>query len=396
MAVTLWLAGLGSHPAYAQTPEPEVRRLPLLPAEQAWLVTLPAAPAAGGAMDAESVYIPLGPRPVEAMPQAGTEQVVALDRETGERRWARDLASAWPPVVAEGRVLIAAADGIHALDVTTGERQWSTPLGGAIVAAPASAPGLLIVLTSGDLIALRLQDGTPAWRHEIGSVGPPAAVSVADGALYLSLKDSRVVRASLDDGRPVWERTLSGTLGPPALARDRLLVGSSDNYLYALHAADGRFAWRYQAGGDVVGAAVHGEQIFFVALDNVLRALDRGSGNQRWKALLETRASAPPRVFEGIVLVAGLSPALAAFATDTGAALGMYAAPSDLVAPALVDPDLRPFGVAIVAITGDGRVTGLRPGQMMFREPPPVPLTVLPGRALDPDGEPPTAPSRQP
>src|SRR5688572_10382610 len=38
-------------------PEPYVA--PLLPAEQAWLVTLPAPPSAGGAMDAHHVYIPL-------------------------------------------------------------------------------------------------------------------------------------------------------------------------------------------------------------------------------------------------------------------------------------------------------------------------------------------------
>lgn len=388
--MALWLAGLGTHPlAAAQTsPGKEPRRLPLLPAEEAWLVTLPASPLAAGTMDAERVYIPLGRRQVDAVPQEGTEQLVALDRQTGEQRWARNLASAWPPVAGDGRVFLAASDGIHALDAATGMPAWHAPIAGEIVAAPVVAGGLLIVVTTGDgLIGLRVEDGVAAWQRALGISEGPAALLVEADAIYLS-RHATVIRASLRDGRPVWDRTLSGMLGPPAVARDRVFVGSTDNYLYALDADDGDFEWRYPAGGDVIGAAAKGDTVFFVALDNVLRALNRGSGNQRWKSLLETRASAPPRVFDGIVLVSGLSPALAAFASDTGAALGMYTAPSDLIGSALVDPELQPFRVAIVAITGEGRVAGLRPTAMTFREPPPVPLTELPGSALAPERAP--------
>ena len=392
--VALWLAGLGTYPSLSAQVGPAGERplLPLLPAEQGWLVTLPAAPLAAGAMDDERVYIPLGPRPVEAVPQAGTEQVVALDRETGDQRWTRGLGSAWPPVVDGSRLFVAASDAIHALDPATGTSYWRAPIAGQLLAPPAAAGGLLIVLTAMEgLLALRVEDGAAAWQQALGVSEGPAALLVDRDAIYASLDGGRVVRASLRDGRPIWERTLPGTLGPPAIARDRVLVGSTDNYLYALDAGDGDVEWRYRAGNDVVGAAAKADDIFFVARDNVLRALSRGSGNQRWKAVLDTRVSGPPRAFDGIVLVSGLSsPALATFDMETGSPLAMYTAPSDLVGPALVDPDLKPFRVAIVAITGDGRVAGLRPTQMLLREPAPVALTVLPGRALSP--EPPPAP----
>lgn len=358
---------------------------PLLPAEQAWLVTLPARPLAAGAMDGERVYIPLGPREADGVPQPGTEQIVALDRHTGERRWSRDLRVPFPPASGEGRLFVTAPDGIHALDPRTGDDLWHSSTTGRVLAAPAVSGEMLLVVTDTEgLVALRARDGAVAWQHALGGVTDSAALTVAGEAVYLSLGGGRVLRASAHDGSPIWERTLPGSLGPPALARDHLLVGSTDNHLYALDVDDGGFEWRYPAGGDVLGAAAGGDDVFFVALDNVLRALRRGSGNQRWKVLLDTRASAPPRVVEDVVLVPGLSPALAAFDRRTGAPIGMYSAPSDLIGPALVDADLRPFQVAIVAITGDGRVAALRPVQMMFREPPAAPISELPGRRIDP------------
>ncbi len=390
--MALWLAELGTHPVAAQTvaPAPEAP-IPLLPAEQAWLVTLAASPSAGGAMDDEQVYVPLSAMADDAgaEPQAGTEQIVALDRETGEPRWTRDLATRWPPVTGHGMVFVAATDAIHALDPVTGQDRWRSAIAGPAMSPPRLAGGLLILaVAGGGVLAVRADDGIPAWHQSIGGSEGPASMLVDGEALYLALPGSRVVRLSVRDGGVVWKRTLAGTLGQPAIARDRVLVGSTDDYLYALDPGGGRFEWRYPAGGDVVGATADREHVFFVALDNVLRALSRGSGNQRWKALLTTRPSASPRTFGGLVLVAGLSPALSAFDAKTGAPLGTYTAPSLLAGPALVDPLLNPLRVAIVAITGDGRVVGLRPTHMMFREPAPVPLTALPGRTLEPDANP--------
>ena len=387
--VALWLAGLGIS-LNAQGRETGTLPPALLPVEQAWIVTLSAPPLAGGAMDAERVYLPVGPRAVDAVPQPGTEQILALGRETGERSWARDLRSAWPPAVSGPALFVAAESALHAIDAKSGLDLWQVSVNGPFVAAPVAAGGLVVAATAaGGLTAFQAARGTQVWHLALETGEGGAALAVDGEDLYVSIEEGRLARVRLRDGTRLWERQLPGRPGVPSFARDRVLVGSTDNYLYALDPDDGDVEWRYPAGGDVIGAAAKGDTIFFVARDNVVRALERGSGNQRWKSLLETRAAGPPLLTAATLLVPGSSLALVAFDAATGKPLGMYAAPTDLAAPALVDPDPSPFQVAIVAVMGDGRVAGLRPVQMMFREGPPAPFTALPGRPLDPELAPP-------
>ena len=448
----MWVIALcfvcsGSYPAQAQTSRrPKEPPLPpLLPAEQAWLVTLAARPSAGAAMDRDRVYIPtrrrdasdtpVAPSPTDAVPadappdptaadgpaarvQAdvsadGVEEVpgeegppaagavnvtasdpdaaaiVALDRETGEPRWARPLESAWSPAVAGPLLLVVTSDAVHALEAATGNERWRAALPGPPSAAPRVSAGQVLVAVEPDaLLAFRLADGTASWQQSLQHAAGPVSLVVEGDAAFLSLPGSRVVRVSGMDGRVVWSRVLAGTLAAPGLARDRVLVGSDDNTLYALDARTGGVRWAYRTGGDVIGTAALEDTVFAVSLDNVLRALNRGNGNQKWKRALTTRPPAPPEAFGGLVVVYGLSPAIAAFAGRDGTPNGMYDAPSELVGPALIDRSLPPFRVSLVAVTGDGRVVGLRPTGMMFREPPAAALTTLPGIALPREASP--------
>jgi hypothetical protein len=133
----------------------------------------------------------------------------------------------------------------------------------------------------------------------------------------------------------------------------------------------------------VIGAAADARgTVYFVSLDNILRAVNRGNGNQRWKKEIPSRPAIPPSSVGGAVVVAGVAPLVTAFNGSTGAALGSYTAPSELQGPPLIDPDLKPYKVAVVVITRAGRMIGLRPSAMMLNEPTVAPLRVLPGRRL--------------
>jgi len=172
-------------------------------------------------------------------------------------------------------------------------------------------------------------------------------------------------------------------LSPPALAKDRVLIGSTNNFLYALQTGNGRIAWKWRTGGDVIGADADGDTVYVASLDNVLRAVNRGNGNQRWKTEIPTRPSVPPIAFGNIVVLAGVTPQLDSFVGKTGVAQGNFKAPSDLQGAPLIDRAPAPYRVAIVMIARDGTLIALRPVQMMLRDPPLTPLTApLPGHLL--------------
>jgi outer membrane protein assembly factor BamB len=367
--LTLGIAS-GQQPKRSLEPQP----LPLLPAESAWLVTLDAPPSAGGAMDDLRVYVP-----------RQDEQFTALDRQTGKVVWTREIESAWPPVVGDGRVYLAASDELHALDPATGDTIWRVPLERPLLAPMTFDSGwLLAVLEQGDVIGVRSTDGREIWRQRVGTSDRPLSPPVpgeAD-AFYLTLEDSQVVALSLTDGHVLWEQRLSGILSPPSWARGRVFVGSTDNFLYALDSKDGSVAWKWRSGGDVLGAAADDDIVFFASLDNTIRAVNRGNGNQRWRKDAGTRPVIPPMAFPRLALIAGTSPTLSGFDAKTGTPTGTYTAPGAVAGDPLIDADLKPYQVGAVIVMRDGQVQGLYPVPMLFRDTPPAALTMLPGRAL--------------
>jgi outer membrane protein assembly factor BamB len=345
---------------------------PLLDAESAWTLTLPLAPAAAAVMDDDRIYLPLR-----------ENQLVALDRETGRHAWSRPLEVAVAPAAGDGQVFVQNGRMITALDGATGADRWSASLEAAPTAPLAWDTGVVIaLLESGDVLAFRSTDGQLMWRRALGSTSPHAAVPGDGNALYLSLADGRVIALARDTGDELWERKLTGTLSQPAVGRNRVFIGSTDNVFYALDARNGAEAWKWRNGGDVIGAAVDGDVVYFASLDNIIRAVNRGNGNQRWRKPTGTRPVFPPWAFRGIVVLPGLMPSITVFVGESGEVMGTQAATGDLAGPPLVDHAPKPFQVALVTVTREGVVEALRPTSLMFREGKTAPIAALPGRAL--------------
>jgi outer membrane protein assembly factor BamB len=351
---------------------------PLLPVERAWMVALPIAPVAGGALDDHRVYIPLR-----------EDWIIALGRDTGMVAWTRTIETHSPPLVHDDLLFVASRGSIRALDAATGDDVWETPIGTELSAPLVWDSGWLIAVTENrTAIAFRASDGREIWRRGLGATTMHAPVPGGTEALYLSLTDGRVLALRLTDGNVLWEQMLPGTLSQPAVAPDRVFVGSTDNFFYAFDADEGNLEWKWRGGGDVIGAAYDGDLLYFASLDNIIRAVHPGSGNQQWKKETGTRPVLPPRAFGGIIVLPGVSPSVTVFVAKTGALVATHNAqtpdgrPQPLLGEPLFDSALTPFRVALVTITRDGLVEGLRPTAMMFREPALTPVTALPGRPL--------------
>ena len=358
--------------------------LPLLPVVQEWIATLDDLPTAGGAMDAERVYIPLQP-----------EQIVALSRATGMRVWRRDIESKWPPLVVGDALFVVASDEIHALDAATGEPRWRIPFDHQLTAPLVSSGSSLIAVADQGLVTMiDGADGRTLWMRDLGA--PSRFTPALDGTRAIfALDDSRVVALRVMDGSVGWELKLDGKLNQPSSAKDRVFVGTNTNLLYALDNDNGHLAWRWKTGGDVIGVSADAKGgAYYASLDNVVRAVNRGNGNQRWIKEIPTRPLFPPRTFgygdgkfyEEIVVLTGVTSEIDAFGTKSGMLAGMYQPPpgGDLQGQPLIDPDLKPYQVAMVVITRDGRALGLKPSAMVLTEPPNLPFaTELPGRRLE-------------
>jgi outer membrane protein assembly factor BamB len=297
--------------------------------------------------------------------------------------WSRPFETTSPLLAADGSLYVVQSGRIHALDVQSGTDRWSVPVEGAVIAPLAGHTGSVVAIAApGEALALRASDGELLWRRSLGAASSHAAVSGGETALYFSLADSRLVALASATGEPLWEQRLAGTISAPAVARDRVFVGSTDNFFYAFDADSGRPEWKWRNGGDVIGAAADDDLVYFASLDNIIRAVNRGNGNQRWKKPTGTRPVAAPRAFGGVVVLPGLMPAITVFVGLTGAVQGTQAAAGDLIGPPLIDPAPKPFRVSIVSITREGVVEALRPAGLMFRETALVPPTGLPGRPV--------------
>jgi outer membrane protein assembly factor BamB len=344
---------------------------PLFPAEQAWQVALTFPPSANAAMDDTRVYVPLE-----------GEHFAAFDRATGAVAWTADIESAWPPLVHDGVVYLAASDELHALDAATGNHRWRIDLGRGAMAPMAMTTNALIVLVAPDEVwAFKPSDGGRLWVQPLGGRSGRVSMAVDATGIYVGLVD-RLIRVTPETGAIRWDVMLPGQLAITAVARDRIFAGSTTNEIYALDPDSGRLIWKFpRFGGDVVGITATKDHVFVVSLDNVLRGLNRGNGNQIWKRVLTFRPVGSPQVFDGIVAVSGAE-SVASFNSKTGMPIGTFESPNLLQGPLLVDATPAPFAVSILAVTRDGRLIGLNPTEMMFKEQAVQPLTALPGRPL--------------
>jgi outer membrane protein assembly factor BamB len=159
---------------------------------------------------------------------SGGMGLYALDVQSGADRWFRrpdrdaERSLVAGTLVADGTVVAACRDDgfLIALDAATGRHRWPAVTGPELEFPPCAA-GDVVVAASGDrMYGIDLATGERRWRYRLGeSIGGLActdrSVAVTGGSAHL---------LSVDDGRPRWTSRLRGTLGPPTIAGDVVVV----------------------------------------------------------------------------------------------------------------------------------------------------------------------------
>ena len=191
----------------------------------------------------------------------GFAQVVALDAETGRELWRTPVSGPMrsAPTAFGGKVYAVTKDNqVFAIDAEQGFVDW-THTGieegaGLIGSASAAVDGDIVIVpySSGEIFALRAENGRQLWSDNLAAIRRVDAVSaLADirgrpvvdrGRVYAISHSGRMVAIDLASGRRVWEAEVGG-VNQPWIAGDFLFVVSTEGDVVALVAENGLVRW---------------------------------------------------------------------------------------------------------------------------------------------------------
>jgi outer membrane protein assembly factor BamB len=196
---------------------------------------------------------------------SGLGVLSALDATTGEELWRMGVRvpihSA--PTVADGRVFAITDDNeIMAFDARDeGTVLWTYQ--GIVetarmltVPAPAVFNDVVIApFSSGELVALRVQNGGVLWQDALASstrLTPLAALNdiafgpaIADGYVVATAQSGVMTAFDFRTGQRVWTQP-AGSIGMPWIAGDFIFTVTTDGQLAALSKIDGSVVWIQQ------------------------------------------------------------------------------------------------------------------------------------------------------
>jgi eukaryotic-like serine/threonine-protein kinase len=187
--------------------------------------------------------------------------------------------------------------------------KWKFPAGGAIIATPAVADGIVYVgSTDHNLYAINAADGTLKWKFE-SKARITSSAAVAGGLVCFASYDGNFYAVDTATGKVRWQFKTGGErrfaaphlhgslpvaetmpdpfdvfLSSPAIVNGIVYFGSGDRNVYALDAASGALKWNF-ATGDVVHAspAVADGTVFIGSWDSYFYALDAATGKEKWR-----------------------------------------------------------------------------------------------------------------
>ncbi len=248
--------------------------------------------------------------------QRGDDEVVACYRvSTGEPVWRhKDAARFWEsnggpgprgtPTLSNGRVYSFGATGIlNVLDARDGSVVWSrnaaSDSGAALPdwgfsSSPLVVGDLVIVATSGVLVAYDLATGKPRWVGPKGLAGysSPQIVTIDGTIQILQLSGTGAIGVRPEDGTVLWEHPWKGyPIVQPALTADGgvlIAVGDSSG-IRRLSVANEASGWRATEGWTSLGLkpyfndfVVH-EGHAYGFDGSILACIDLNDGKRKWK-----------------------------------------------------------------------------------------------------------------
>ena len=187
-----------------------------------------------------------------------------MDARTGRDIWQKDLGMPIinAPVVNGGRIFVSTHDNhFYAFAETDGRQLWEnqgiTESQGMLASTNAAVSGETVIVpyTSGELFALRVQNGQVGWSDVLSRTGRVTALSQLDdiagrpvidrGVVYAVSQSGLMAAFSINTGERLWTRDVGGIQTPWA-AGEFVYVLDNNARLICLTRKEGRVRWIHQ------------------------------------------------------------------------------------------------------------------------------------------------------
>jgi outer membrane protein assembly factor BamB len=190
----------------------------------------------------------------------GFGYVQALEPKTGKKLWEKYVGSPVrsSPTAYADRVFVLTKEGqVYCLSGTDGAELWSfrgMPERASMLsnASPAVEGDIVVVpFPTGDLIALRVADGKPAWSESLArtrtasslaAMSDAARPAVDGGTVFAVGHAGRMIATTQKTGERLWSLTVP-SIQQPWVAGDSVFVVDTAGQLMAITRRDGKIEW---------------------------------------------------------------------------------------------------------------------------------------------------------
>lgn len=239
--------------------------------------------------------------------------VRAFDAKSGNQLWKRDLTPedqdsekgrGGGVAYDGGKVFVTTGFGIaYALKAGSGDVIWKASAGVPFRASPTANGGRVFVITSDNqTLCLAQEDGEIIWRHrgisESAGILASTSPAVAGSIVVSPYSSGELFALRVENGTVLWSDSLTRTgnltslselndiAGRPVIDRDRVFAISHSGRMVSIDLRTGERVWTKDIPG-VQTPWVAGEYVFLVTTEQQVVALSRRDGRIRWLTKLD-------------------------------------------------------------------------------------------------------------
>ena len=206
----------------------------------------------------------------------------AVDAATGKVRWTFKTGSEIKssPVVAGNRVLIGSYDGsLYALDVATGKQVWKVETENYVHATPAIWNGVAYFGGCDEIFhGVRISDGVEVVRMSTGAY-TAASAAIAGGVAYYGTFANDVVAVDIAAKKVKWRFEDPDRQFPfyssAAISNGLAILGGRDKMVRAIDLATGKLRWSFATRARVESSpAVAGDRVVVGSSDGKVYVIE--------------------------------------------------------------------------------------------------------------------------